>query len=326
MAVRGSPKAVAACDDSFWIDREFESYRAFSEALENLRISFRMTPHDKDSFRSRIRRRRFGDIIFAEMRVDPCAGGRNILPEDPNDYLCLTIYQQGRQTFHQAGRTIEISGKALMVWDASIPSEFENARTTEVRTLMLPKALVEKLYGPSSELVGYNSQSNSICVEALYSHINYVHECFEYISSDRRMNAIFSIIELMSACLEPNGEAGGQTRYQSDILKRAKCWIRANLEEEISIMDLANEFGMTPRALQHAFASIGTTFSAFVRTERLNHAAAALQSPHFKRESITEIAFRFGFSDSAHFSRSFKRQFNISPREYRSALPFDYVS
>ncbi len=75
MAVRGSPKAVAACDDSFWIDREFESYCAFSEALENLRISFRMTPHDKDSFRSRIRRRRFGDIIFAEMRVDPCVGG-----------------------------------------------------------------------------------------------------------------------------------------------------------------------------------------------------------------------------------------------------------
>jgi AraC-like DNA-binding protein len=32
---------------------------------------------------------------------------------------------------------------------------------------------------------------------------------------------------------------------------------------------------------------------------------------------VTEIAFRWGFKDSAHFSRSFKREFGISPSEVR---------
>jgi len=32
---------------------------------------------------------------------------------------------------------------------------------------------------------------------------------------------------------------------------------------------------------------------------------------------VTEIAFRWGFKDSAHFSRAFKREFGISPSEVR---------
>jgi len=35
-------------------------------------------------------------------------------------------------------------------------------------------------------------------------------------------------------------------------------------------------------------------------------------------KTITEIAFFWGFSDSAHFSRSFRRRFGISPRIFRA--------
>jgi AraC-like DNA-binding protein len=34
--------------------------------------------------------------------------------------------------------------------------------------------------------------------------------------------------------------------------------------------------------------------------------------------SICEIAFSRGFNDSAHFSRSFKDRFGVSPREFRT--------
>src|ERR1700761_4411773 len=35
--------------------------------------------------------------------------------------------------------------------------------------------------------------------------------------------------------------------------------------------------------------------------------------------SITEIAYRWGFNDSAHFSRLFKASFGMSPTQYRSS-------
>jgi AraC-like DNA-binding protein len=34
--------------------------------------------------------------------------------------------------------------------------------------------------------------------------------------------------------------------------------------------------------------------------------------------TITEIAFLWGFSDSAHFSHSFRKEFGTSPRAFRS--------
>jgi AraC family transcriptional regulator of arabinose operon len=47
---------------------------------------------------------------------------------------------------------------------------------------------------------------------------------------------------------------------------------------------------------------------------RLQHAAAMLQYTVKRIESIARSA---GFSDPYHFSRVFKNEFGISPREYR---------
>jgi len=42
-----------------------------------------------------------------------------------------------------------------------------------------------------------------------------------------------------------------------------------------------------------------------------------LCDPRSAERNITEIAFFWGFSDSSHFSRSFKQQFGVSPRTFR---------
>ena len=51
--------------------------------------------------------------------------------------------------------------------------------------------------------------------------------------------------------------------------------------------------------------------------ECLERCAEELASQQKCQQSITQIAYKWGFTDSAHFSRSFKRRFNSSPREYR---------
>ncbi|HEY0232202.1 MAG TPA: helix-turn-helix domain-containing protein, partial [Dokdonella sp.] len=44
-----------------------------------------------------------------------------------------------------------------------------------------------------------------------------------------------------------------------------------------------------------------------------------LLDPLRQRDSIFEIAWRWGFSDPAHFSRAFKTLFGCSPRACREA-------
>src|SRR5207245_7988642 len=56
----------------------------------------------------------------------------------------------------------------------------------------------------------------------------------------------------------------------------------------------------------------------WIRERRLRQCHSDLSDPHLRRKSITEIAFFWGFNDSAHFSRSFKEKFGICPRVFRT--------
>jgi len=54
-----------------------------------------------------------------------------------------------------------------------------------------------------------------------------------------------------------------------------------------------------------------------LRERRLQRTSAELSNPDEAHHSISEIAYRNGFSDSAHFSRAFRHRFGLSPREFR---------
>ncbi|UPR53069.1 AraC family transcriptional regulator [Vibrio cyclitrophicus] len=71
---------------------------------------------------------------------------------------------------------------------------------------------------------------------------------------------------------------------------------------------------MNVRTLQRRLSSEGIVYKQCIEELVFEKIAYHL---HSSDESITQIANRFGYSDSAHFSRSFKRIFNQSPSTYR---------
>jgi len=80
---------------------------------------------------------------------------------------------------------------------------------------------------------------------------------------------------------------------------------------------LAQQLGVSLRQLYRLFDDDGGV-SRYIQHRRLMRSAEDLRSPHLGHESITQIAYRCGFTDSAHFSRAFKKQFSCTPSEYRA--------
>ena len=77
----------------------------------------------------------------------------------------------------------------------------------------------------------------------------------------------------------------------------------------------------TKRYLHKVFSEDGETLNQYIWTHRLELCRAHLARADLAAKSITEIAFGCGFSNAAHFSRSFRARFGESPRAYRrSAL------
>lgn len=105
---------------------------------------------------------------------------------------------------------------------------------------------------------------------------------------------------------------------QAATLHRICQTIERRLEDaELTPTRIAQVEGISERYLQKLFEGVGDSFSHYVRERRLQRAWADLSNPAAAGQSISEIAYRYGFADSAHFSRSFRQRFGVPPREFR---------
>ncbi len=86
---------------------------------------------------------------------------------------------------------------------------------------------------------------------------------------------------------------------------------------DLSLSSVIDEHNISSRYLQKLFEDAGTSFSGYIRDRRLERCRADLMSPAHRGLSISEICFGWGFNDAAHFSRSFRARFGMTPRACR---------
>ncbi len=96
-----------------------------------------------------------------------------------------------------------------------------------------------------------------------------------------------------------------------------KDFILAHSEENISLHDLAALAGLSPWHFLRQFKKIvGLPPHAWLLQARLLQAQKLLK----KREKITSVALKCGFSDQSHFNRHFKRAIGVTPSQYIANL------
>lgn len=95
-------------------------------------------------------------------------------------------------------------------------------------------------------------------------------------------------------------------------------YINANLTDpELSLNQIADHFKVSSRYIQKLFEQTEESFISYVRTRRLERCSFELSRPEYDHLSVSDICFRWGFNDAGHFSRTFRKYFGSSPREYR---------
>ena len=100
--------------------------------------------------------------------------------------------------------------------------------------------------------------------------------------------------------------------------KRICQLIDANLADpQLSLNMVAEEHRVSHRYIQKLFESRGISFVNYVRIRRLDRCRCELGHPEYRHLSVSDICFRWGFNDAGHFSRVFRSEYNISPRDYR---------
>lgn len=88
-------------------------------------------------------------------------------------------------------------------------------------------------------------------------------------------------------------------------------------EDDLSIDVFADIIGVSTRSFQRTIKKNHSRFNGLLNEARYCYACEQLKDPTTK---ITDISNQLGYSDTAHFTRAFKRWSGVSPKKYRNQL------
>lgn len=105
---------------------------------------------------------------------------------------------------------------------------------------------------------------------------------------------------------------------QRALLHRIHAFVEDHLADpDLSPRSIAAAHHVSVRYLYKLFETQETTVGGWIRRRRLERARRDLRDPALHDRSITAIASRWGFSSPAHFNRTFRKVYGVTPGECR---------
>ena len=100
-------------------------------------------------------------------------------------------------------------------------------------------------------------------------------------------------------------------------LKKALAYIRNSYDTPITLMDIANSAGISPKYLCTFFKEMtGKTPFEYLNAYRIERAARKLINTDLP---VTQIAYMCGFNDLSYFIKTFKQIKGVTPKNFRKS-------
>ena len=245
------------------------------------------------------------------------------ISKSDTDYFLISIQAKGNGLVVQDGRKAFLKPGQFVLYDSIKPYELQFNGPFVQNVLRIPrKLLIQRL--PTAEWLTARTIDGNFGIGRIA--LGMLHEITAQnvqlpLSHSERLRD--SVLDLMTlACVE-NKESmpSDLSSVQMVQLRLVQQFIDAHLAEaDLTIDKIAAERRMSVRYLNMLFSTINTTAAKWIWKRRLEFARADLSDPRHAGQSISEIAYRWGFNDVAHFSRAFRKAFEMTPKDYRASI------
>jgi AraC-like DNA-binding protein len=129
--------------------------------------------------------------------------------------------------------------------------------------------------------------------------------------------SLYEVIECFKEALQRLGLMAAKPAQGPKVLRLEAIlrYLRENFREPLRLPEVAKKAGFSVPVFTRAFKqATGTSFLAFVRSLRVEHAKRLLATSQMTTEEIAEVC---GFQSQHHLLRSFKRVARQTPGAYR---------
>lgn len=298
---------------------------AWAEVLAATHVAFdvRASSRSPEILRAKVRRRRIDDLLLVDCESGPFVGhrGSTLVNSQADSMLGIQVVRRGAETA-RTSRGSELSTRGhVKIWTSSEPVDIEVVEPFAKRTLIFPLERVARVCPQLSAVNLVPALKADAGTRLLVRYLDAL--ATESLAPSVAVVAAQVALELLRAALEPAlPESRGAKRMalRTDVRR----YVRDHLQDAIlNPSSIARAHAMSLRTLHALFEETDESVAALIRRERLARCRLDLERPN--GGGVTEIALRWGFRDPGNFSRTFRHEFGLSPREVRqSALELDH--
>ncbi len=248
------------------------------------------------------------------------------LPNEPHlsrqDAYFAVMLLSGDYLLEQNGREVFLQPGDMTIYDATRPHRINCPGDFSKLILSIPRAVMrDRVAGidrctalriPGTKGIGF------VAANFLHSSATHADQLQDHEFSTLSDHAL-DLLALAITSVRPLDINLSRSRLGS--LNGIKTIVEQNLRNaELDASLISRYAGLSTRYINDLFAEEATSLMRYVWTRRLENCGKDLLNPVFADHRISDIAFRWGFNDAAHFSRAFKQQFGCSPREFRWSM------
>jgi AraC family transcriptional regulator, positive regulator of tynA and feaB len=318
-----------------WNTEELPDHEQFTywrevlcEAFVTLRPE-RPREQNSDRFPSRVTAHPLStiNVTTVQSKAHHVIRGDAEIRRSPHEVYFLNLQLAGRCRYETEGRETIVGPNEFAIVDSTRPYFLDFMDDWKVFSFRIPRHMLRPLLQAPERSTGICVSSGDVLGEITVGFLKSVATRMEDVPSEAMEPLAGDLVSLSALSLGATEEArmGQRQSARRGLYAAIVKFIETNLADPLlSAPSVAAHFRISTRYLHRVFEERDKSFGQVVLERRLLRCAGDLgASVDFR---ISDVAFRWGFSDISHFNRSFRQRFGFSPREYRCRLRTDGLS
>lgn len=238
---------------------------------------------------------------------------------NPSEYFFANMQLEGRCVVRQDGRETLMRPGDFYIVDTTRPYDlvFDDWRILCIR---LPRhLLMPRLQAPRAA-TAVRLHDDGALGSVAGSFMRSLLHCSEAIPQAAQQSMIDTLANLLSIALGATDEtrAHGKPAVRETLRESICHYVAANIANpQLDVGTVASRFRISPRYLHKLFEDQPQSFAQMLLAHRLQRCASDLADQARRRDSISEIAYRWGFNDLSSFCRVFQKHYGRSAGDFR---------